>query len=626
MNASRVSGGRRLVSPRSQYRSAALLGGVLGVAALLGAAPGLRAQAPEAPISLFPPTVSAPEPGLEPDGPLPGTALPAEGAVETPQQGGIEIDRLGELDTEALGILDLENGGLGPTAWAGSDKLLIEALVRGLPGEIASPTLRSLTVRLLLSSAQAPAPARATAAAPTIADAIAAAQAAETGAGDFLRLRAERLYAMGELQGLNRLLSLVPQRVEDPWLAQARVDGLLLEGRDEAACGQVPGGLARFPQDLYWAKAQVFCQFVAGQIDQAMLGLDLLREQAPDSDPTFFALANLFIGGSADTIDGSALTPLTLAMLRKGGATPPADLSATAGPLLLHGIAGLPGGDQALHGDAVERLVEIGALPGERLAGAYAAFEFTETELNDALGEAERGGGIRARALLYRAANREILATARAEILRAALLAAEEAGRANAMARAALPLMTDLAPALERAWFAPLAARSLYRVGQFERAGAWLSVLRVDSLKHPESQDAYDALRPFMRLAGGGEPLAADPAELEDQSAADRQLLLFVLSRALGQEEALPWVGLARWGDSGARALGRLPSLLALGDAAAAGRRGETVLLGVTALGETALVDSHPLALGYTVSALSAVGLGSEARALAIEAALAAGL
>lgn len=129
-----------------------------------------------------------------------------------------------------------------------------------------------------------------------------------------------------------------------------------------------------------------------------------------------------------------------------------------------------------------------------------------------------------------------------------------------------------------------------------------------------------------MRLAGGGEPLAADRAELGDQSAADRQLLLFILSRALGQEEALPWIGLARWGDSGAQALGRLPSLLALGDAAAAGRRGETVLLGVTALGDTAVVDSHPLALGYTVSALSAVGLGSEARALAIEAALAAGL
>ena len=73
----------------------------------------------------------------------------------------------------------------------------------------------------------------------------------------------------------DRLLGLVPQRVEDSWIAQARVDGLLLAGRDGEACVQVPTGLARYPQDLYWAKAQVFCQFAAEQTDQALLGLDL---------------------------------------------------------------------------------------------------------------------------------------------------------------------------------------------------------------------------------------------------------------------------------------------------------------------------------------------------------------
>ena len=625
MNASRASGARRLVPPLSQSRPAALLGGILAVAALFAWPADLRAQQPEAPISLFPPTVSSP--GQAPDSLLPGTAIPGEEARGASREGGIEIDRLGELDTEALGILNLENGGLGSEVWAGSDKSLIEALVRGLPGEISSPTLRSLTVRLLLSSAKAPAPETAVVAAPTMADALAAAQTAETGASDFLRLRAERLYAMGELQGLNRLLSLVPQRVENPWLAQARVDGLLLEGQDEAACSQVTGGFVRYPKDLYWSKALVFCQFLAGQTDQALLGLDLLREQAPDSDPVFFALANamILLGGDVGEIDGAALSPLTLAMLRHTAAELRPEAIDSASPLLLHGIAGLTRGGHEVPATAVERLAEIGALPGARLAGAYAAFEFTETELNDALGEAERDGGIRARALLFRAANRESLATARAEILRAALLAAEQAGRPNAMARAALPLMTDLVPALELAWFAPMAARNFYRVGLFERAGAWLSVLRVDGPKHPESRDGHDALRPYMRLAGGGEALTMEDAELQDQLGADRQLLLFVLSRALGQEEALPWIGLARWGDSGARALGRLPSLLALGDAAAAGRRGETVLLGATALGETAVADSHPLALGYTVSALSAVGLGSEARALAIEAALAAG-
>ncbi|GAB4373425.1 MAG: hypothetical protein Kow00114_35420 [Kiloniellaceae bacterium] len=598
MTASRVNPARCL--------AAALL------APLMAAATPVLAQTageqPAGPISLFPPTVTAPAP----DGAPAGQRAQPSTTTEITGGGTIEVNRLDELDPESVGILDADRGGLGADAWTGSDRLAAEALLRGLPGDLASPALRGLAVRLLLSSARAPA-AQAAAAQPTMADAIAAAQTS-----DFLRLRAERLYALGALPGLNRLLALVPQHVADPWLAQARVDGLLLAGRDGEACAQVPAGLARYPQQLYWTQAQVVCQFAAGQTDQAMLGLDLLREQAPDSDPAFFAAANLLIAPTGDygvgQLDGDSLTPLTLALLRKAGASLSAATVDSAEPLLLHGIAGLQGGDHAVHAAAVERLVELGALPGERLAGAYGAFEFTEPELAAAL---SNGEGPRGRALLYRAANRESLAATRAELLRAAFVSAERDGRAYAFAQAVLPLMGELAPTADLAWFAPLAARTLYRAGQYERAGAWLSVLRVDGLRNAESQAAYAAMRPLMRLAGGPEPLAAG----ESLSGAQR-LLLFVLSRALGQEEDLAVAEAAET----PQPLVRLPQLLALGDAAAGGRRGETVLLTVAALGAEAPAGSHPLALGYAVSALNAVGLGTEARALAIEAALAAGL
>src|SRR3546814_2643497 len=105
-----------------------------------------------------------------------------------------------------------------------------------LPAGLASPTLRGLAVRLLLSSARAPR-AQPKSGQSTMADAVAAAQDA-----DFLRLRAQGLYTLGELSGFNRLLALVPQRVEDPWLAQARVDGLVLAGREAEACTEVPAG------------------------------------------------------------------------------------------------------------------------------------------------------------------------------------------------------------------------------------------------------------------------------------------------------------------------------------------------------------------------------------------------
>ena len=583
-------------------RSGLLLGLLAGGISAAAAQEG--GSEPAGPISLFPPTVTAPDaaaPGAAPD------------AGESTESGDIQINRLGELDPDNLGILDPAHGGFGTEAWAGSDRATIEAQLDAVTGELSSPTLRRLVTRLLLSSAKAPPPARA-ATAPTLADAAAGAKGPE-----FLRLRAERLYALGELAGLNQLLALVPQHVEDPWLAQARVDGLLLAGRDAEACGHVPVGLNRYPQALYWAKAQVFCQFSAEQTDQALLGLDLLREQAPDSDPAFFAAANLFVGDGSGAVDTGDLSPLTLALLRKTGADLPPDLAETAQPLLLHGIAGLSGDDQALRADATERLVQLGALPGERLAEAYDAFDFTVDELGNALAEAERVGGVRGRALLFRAAKGESLSATRAEILRAAFLSAEADGRSGAMSRAALPVMAELAPTPDLAWFAPLAARTLYRAGQFERAGAWLSVLRIDGQNHPESLEAYAELRPLLRLSGGAEPLAED-----SDRAVEQRLLLFVLSRALGQEEDVAWVEAA--GPAPAQPLQRLPRLLALGDAAAAGQSGETVLLTVAALGPQAPRGDHPLALGYAVSALNAVGLGGDARALAIEAALAAGL
>jgi hypothetical protein len=313
-------------------------------------------------------------------------------------------------------------------------------------------------------------------------------------------------------------------------------------------------------------------------------------------------------------------------MLRAGGGALPEDLAATARPLLLHGVAALGGADPALRAEAVERLVEIGALPGARLAGAYAAFEFTEAELSAALSAAELSGGARGRALLYRAANRETLAATRAETLRAAMISAEEAGRAQAMVQALLPLLSELPPTPELAWFAPLAARSLYSLGRYDQGGAWLALLRIDGFRHPESQQAYEALLPLRRLAGGSEPLAGELPEDADAAAAERRLLVFILSRSLGQKELFSWLEVAPPGRSDGAVLPALPSLLALGDAAAAGRRGETLLLVSAALDRGATGDSHPLALGYAVSALQAIGLEREARALAIEAALAAGL
>ncbi|WP_422368766.1 hypothetical protein [Pelagibius sp.] len=615
----------------------------LATALVLSSASLSPAAAQEAPISLFPPTVAEPEAAPEteqtpsqPESTPPDSSRPDSSLGDTPQYEGIQVDQLEALDSESLGILEPDFGGLGRDAWAGSDRGFVQALIAALPGDPASPTLRALTTRLLLSNAQAPERRDKAAGPATLADAVAGSQDST-----FLRLRAERLYAMGELAGLSRLLDIVPQRLDDSWLAQARVDGLLLQARDEEACTQVRTVVARFPAEPYWARALVFCLFSAEQRDQAFLALDLLREQDPDGDPAFYGASNLFIGGEPDGLTADTATPLTLAMLRVGKAAPPAGLAESGAPLLLHGLAAMDQASALDRAMAMERLVQAAILPGAALAEAYNAIPFDAAELADPLARAEQAGGLRGRALLFHAADSENIASAKAEFLIAALTAAEAAGRGHAMTRAVQPLLETLAPVLELAWFAPAATRSFYRVGQFERAGAWAGVLRVDGLKNPDSQAAYEALQPYARLVGGGEPLAAREiaapeiaapevggGEAGEGGASENRLLLaMILSRSLGQDEPAAWPGMLD-GSAGAGLppLENLSQLLALGDAAAAGRRGESVLLAALVLGDGPAGDAHPLALGYAVSALNTLGLGREARALALESAFDAGL
>ena len=60
--------------------------------------------------------------------------------------------------------------------------------------------------------------------------------------------------------------------------------------------------------------------------------------------------------------------------------------------------------------------------------------------------------------------------------------------------------------------------------------------------------------------------------------------------------------------------------------AAADKRLGETVLLVLVALGQRDLAQASPLTLSAVIVALRQVGLDAEARALAVEAAIAAGV
>ncbi|MFQ5775987.1 MAG: hypothetical protein ACE5GS_15810 [Kiloniellaceae bacterium] len=532
---------------------------------------------------------------------------------------GIEINPLEEIAPDSIGTLSPEEGGFGADMWRGTERLVAERLLRRLPRDMHSRTMRELARRLLLSVASPPAES-----VPPEAPSQSA----------LLALRIERLALLGEVPALNRLLSVVPGRHEDESISRIRVDGLLLARQFDEACRLVRNRIASYHELPYWQKALVFCQMAAGEVDKGMLGLDLLREQGVADDPTFFALANAFMGVEADLPDDTELSPLHFAMLQAAGAPLPSGAVWRASPGLLFALANAPSADLEQRAQAAELVCAKGQLDGAVLAEIYQSFSFAAEELGNALGAVESLEGPRARALLYQAARNETLPATRAEVLRVALQRAERAGLYQALVPVLVPLIAEIEAVPELAWFATTAGRALYAAGRHEEASAWLTLGRQEAIISPQASAAVAVLWPYSRLAGGAAlttdgNLAAWRAMREGmggRALGRSQSLLRASFQALGERDPLPWSLIAANGEPVSRLLPNAALLYALEEASDARRIGETVLLSLVVLGEGGPAQSHTLALGAVLSALTRVGLEREARALAIEAALANGV
>jgi len=165
---------------------------------------------------------------------------------------------------------------------------------------------------------------------------------------------------------------------------------------------------------------------------------------------------------------------------------------------------------------------------------------------------------------------------------------------------------------------------------------------RQESILDPQAQSAVATLWPYSRLAGAAAlsndgTLAAWRSVREglgDETAARSQALLRAAFQALGEFDSMSWSRIAALGDATPAPPPDAALIYALEDASEARRLGETVLLSLIVLseggangeGKTSLRQVHTLALGAALSALVRVGLRDEARALAIEAALALGV
>ncbi len=172
-----------------------------------------------------------------------------------------------------------------------------------------------------------------------------------------------------------------------------------------------------------------------------------------------------------------------------------------------------------------------------------------------------------------------------------------------------MPALRQIEPDPGLAGSAPLVSRLLLAAGDIRAARRWSAL--VSGTEAP-------ALRFLLALATGG----------EEQVETVPVPILVALSAALGQPvPPADWVRLpeASWAGAGAPSP-PAAAWLDLAEAAQAKRIGETLLAAVIVAAPTGALSTDPVALFTAVSGLKRVGLDADARRLAVEAALAAGL
>jgi hypothetical protein len=595
-------------------------------AAAMGAATLLMAVSAEAQLKLQRPTPEIvrpekPPPALEIVKPAPPEPekLPEDTTVAPRplEENGIVVNRLAALDPDANGLISEDQGGLPLGLWQGTDWGTVRTLMPRMPAGTASTAIRDIARRLLVSRAAVP--------------------AGKPVDASLVALRVDRLLAMGAVGDAVALLKLAPAERRDENLERTRIEALLFNNDNSGACLAVRNAANKYTS-FYWSQAQAYCFALSGDHARASVIADLLVERVTEIEPVFFAAIDALTGTPAGDVPGlKSPKALHLSMMRAAGLKIPAGMVGDSAAATLRVVALSPNADLETRLVAADRAHRMGALSGDVLVQLYVGVPFTGEELKAPISAAEADWTPLTRALLLRSAAAQPVPLAKAEILRGAWEIGRERDGYAEIAAASLPVAQSIAPAQELIWFAGDIARVLFARGQVESAVTWYGIAAADRARSDEARVIENTLWPLAILAdpdaaaGGGMarlPEWAMALQVADpENGPRRSQALFALLDGLGKPVPPEmWRRMIEvpFTESGAR----LNTVWRRGLARAveAGHIGEALLLIIVGAAES---QGGHLSFGDAVAAVGALrrlGLQREARQLAVEAAVAAGL
>jgi hypothetical protein len=506
------------------------------------------------------------------------------------------------FDDRPTGFLNPRTGGLPTDAWKGTSLATAKRLVAALPAAPRSRALRDLQFRVLVSELTPP--------------------AADGSAPPSLFARkVERLAAMGEGESLNEMVR-SSKAYDDPPTASAVANALMMSGERAGACNVVRNH-AMTP--AFAIRASVACQISAGENAEALAAVASLRA----SDPAFATLVQIAAGGLPPTaappgpIDGPAMVMLDLAHVR-----PPAAAFQSTQPPMIRAVVGNRSLPLLARLEVAERGEAIAIVEATRLSDLYVQAVREKTALPPAMAR---------RAQLVAAARS---AGNAADIMKS-ITAVYGESRGSPLfptiARASASGLLNLPPRPEYADVAQEAIRGFLLLGDKQLTQEWTKLALTAARSNARALVALDRQMPLLAVAGIDNPRTLPSSEVDrwydviqqdDKARAPlRGYLLLSLFRATGIDVPPGTTQLPEAPPAGARLVYPPPATMQALQAAANGRRrAETALLASIAIGETALVDLHPGAVGAIVRAVRDAGEDHAARLFAIEVAIAHGL
>jgi hypothetical protein len=173
---------------------------------------------------------------------------------------GVRVRSLGSVDGPPIGLLDSTSGGLGTDIWQDVPRSRAEDMLKRLPLASAIPSVRALTRRLVLTTADAP-----------------AGEAPHA----FLSVRLHALLDAGLLEDAGNLAAkAVPK--DDPELARLVADSILFAGHGGDACG--PATKMRLDSaERFWVELRAYCYAAAGDAGALDLTRAVMQAQKLDS-------------------------------------------------------------------------------------------------------------------------------------------------------------------------------------------------------------------------------------------------------------------------------------------------------------------------------------------------------